>query len=134
MSQSIRAFLGYSGDGGNGQGSLSFIDFGVGVDGSDVDAVRDAEVHVMSSFSMVVMSRIGPGIEQGPHGTPPPRLTCVINRPPNPLISDVPPRHDPDCQTIGAQIVSIRAEAESIEVEPEALTSLGKIGSKTSLR
>ncbi|CAN0280698.1 unnamed protein product, partial [Scytosiphon promiscuus] len=37
-------------------------------------------------------------------------------------------------QTLGAQIVSIRAEAESIEVEPEALTSLGKIGSKTSLR
>ncbi|CAM9402715.1 unnamed protein product, partial [Hapterophycus canaliculatus] len=31
-------------------------------------------------------------------------------------------------------IVSIRAEAESIEVEPEALTALGKIGSKASLR
>ncbi|CAN0450222.1 unnamed protein product, partial [Ectocarpus sp. 12 AP-2014] len=31
-------------------------------------------------------------------------------------------------------IVSIRAEAESIEVEPEALTALGKIGAKTSLR
>lgn len=32
------------------------------------------------------------------------------------------------------QIVSIRAEAESIEVEAEALTALGKIGAKTSLR
>ncbi|CAN0378523.1 unnamed protein product, partial [Ectocarpus sp. 13 AM-2016] len=32
------------------------------------------------------------------------------------------------------QIVSIRAEAESIEVDPEALTALGKIGAKTSLR
>ena len=32
------------------------------------------------------------------------------------------------------QIVSIRAEAESIEVEPEALSALGKIGAKTSLR
>ncbi|CBN77053.1 similar to RuvB-like protein 1 [Ectocarpus siliculosus] len=31
-------------------------------------------------------------------------------------------------------IVSIRAEAESIEVEPEALTALGKIGAETSLR
>lgn len=33
-----------------------------------------------------------------------------------------------------AQIVSIRAEVESIEVEPEALTELGKVGAKTSLR
>lgn len=30
--------------------------------------------------------------------------------------------------------MSIRAEAESIEVEAEALTALGQIGAKTSLR
>lgn len=32
------------------------------------------------------------------------------------------------------QIVSIRAGAESIEVEPESLSALGKIGARTSLR
>ncbi|CAM9937867.1 unnamed protein product, partial [Choristocarpus tenellus] len=32
------------------------------------------------------------------------------------------------------QIVSIRAEAESIEFEPEALLALGKVGEETSLR
>lgn len=32
------------------------------------------------------------------------------------------------------QIVSIRAGAESIDVEPESLSALGKIGARTSLR
>eukprot|EP00904_Undaria_pinnatifida_P006820 jgi/Undpi1/3268/HiC_scaffold_15.g06642.m1 len=58
-----------------------------------------------------------------PHGVPVDLLDRM-------LIIRTMPYSTPEME----QIVSIRAEAESIEVEAEALSALGNIGAKTSLR